>query len=95
MAASVVGVSSAGGRGLVADVVAWLRSQRVLVVLDNCEHVVDAAGELAAALVAGCPQVTVLATSREGLAVAGEQVWPVAPLAADGAAVTLFDGPGP
>ena len=66
MTASVVGVRSAGGRGLVADVVAWLRSQRVLVVLDNCEHVVDAAGELAAALVAGCPQVSVLATSREG-----------------------------
>jgi predicted ATPase len=45
--------------------------------LDNCEHLLDASGRLAAAILAKCPQVRVLATSREALAVAGEQTWPL------------------
>jgi predicted ATPase/DNA-binding SARP family transcriptional activator len=52
----------------------------LLVVLDNCEHVLDAAAEVAATLCAGGPAIRVLATSRERLAVPGEQVWPVRPL---------------
>ncbi|MEZ0064706.1 putative ATPase/DNA-binding SARP family transcriptional activator [Streptacidiphilus sp. MAP12-20] len=52
----------------------------LLLVLDNCEHLVQAAAEFAAQLVAACPGVTVLATSREPLGVAGEQVRPVEPL---------------
>ncbi|MEV6672761.1 AfsR/SARP family transcriptional regulator, partial [Streptomyces sp. NPDC051162] len=54
--------------------------RRMLLVLDNCEHVVDAAARLAETLLAHCPDVTVLATSREPLAVPGELVRPVEPL---------------
>ncbi|MFI1967880.1 AfsR family transcriptional regulator [Streptomyces cinnamoneus] len=54
--------------------------RRMLLVLDNCEHVIDAAARLAETLLAGCPGVTVLATSREPLAVPGELVRPVEPL---------------
>ncbi|MDT3397363.1 BTAD domain-containing putative transcriptional regulator [Streptomyces sp. B1866] len=54
--------------------------RRMLLVLDNCEHVVDAAARLADFLLARCPGVTVLATSREPLAVPGEVVRPVEPL---------------
>ncbi|WP_037607199.1 ATP-binding protein [Streptacidiphilus rugosus] len=55
-------------------------SRTLLLVLDNCEHLVQAAAEFAAQLVAACPGVTVLATSREPLGVAGETVRPVGPL---------------
>ncbi|MEU3251803.1 BTAD domain-containing putative transcriptional regulator [Streptomyces sp. NPDC006997] len=54
--------------------------QRILLVLDNCEHVVDAAAHLVAELLARCPAVTVLATSREPLGVSGEVLRPVDPL---------------
>ncbi|MFI0741522.1 AfsR/SARP family transcriptional regulator [Streptomyces sp. NPDC021100] len=54
--------------------------RRMLLVLDNCEHVIDAAARLAETLLAHCPGVTVLATSREPLAVPGESVRPVEPL---------------
>ncbi|MFD7239644.1 BTAD domain-containing putative transcriptional regulator [Streptomyces syringium] len=54
--------------------------RRMLLVLDNCEHVIDAAARLAETLLAHCPGVTVLATSREPLAVPGELVRPVEPL---------------
>ncbi|MEU7157866.1 BTAD domain-containing putative transcriptional regulator [Streptomyces chrestomyceticus] len=54
--------------------------RRMLLVLDNCEHVIDAAAELADTVLAHCPGVTVLATSREPLGVPGETVRPVEPL---------------
>ncbi|WP_328687468.1 winged helix-turn-helix domain-containing protein [Streptomyces caniferus] len=54
--------------------------RRMLLVLDNCEHVIGAAAELAERLLADCPGVTVLATSREPLAVPGEVLRPVEPL---------------
>ncbi|HEX6418222.1 MAG TPA: BTAD domain-containing putative transcriptional regulator [Acidimicrobiales bacterium] len=76
-------------RSVAASVAEVLRTRRMLLVVDNCEHVVDAAAALLGALVASCPHVTLLATSRERLGVAGEQVWPVAPLEPD-AAVELF-----
>jgi predicted ATPase/class 3 adenylate cyclase len=51
----------------------FLRTKRVLVVLDNCEHLLDAAAELVRSLEQACPDLVVLATSREGLGVRGEQ----------------------
>ncbi|MFJ8129650.1 AfsR/SARP family transcriptional regulator [Streptomyces hydrogenans] len=66
-----------------------LRDRRGLLVLDNCEHVVDAAAELAARLLAAAPGVRVLATSQEPLGLGGETVVPVEPLAAPDA-VRLF-----
>ncbi len=57
-----------------------LRARRLLVVLDNCEHVVEAAAQLAHIVLARCPDITVLATSREVLGLPGEVVWNVPPL---------------
>ncbi|MEV0643803.1 BTAD domain-containing putative transcriptional regulator [Phytomonospora sp. NPDC050363] len=60
---------------------AALREQRSLLVLDNCEHVVEPVAELVARLLRDAPGVTVLATSREALGLAGEVLWEVPPLA--------------
>ncbi|MEO3871730.1 BTAD domain-containing putative transcriptional regulator [Nonomuraea sp. B12E4] len=59
---------------------AALRPRRMLLVLDNCEHVVEQVAELAEVLLRACPGLRVLATSREPLAVAGEVLWNVPPL---------------
>jgi predicted ATPase len=75
--ASTLGVVQRAGRSLEQSIVEVLASSRLLLVLDNCEHLLDPAGRLAAAILAQCPGVRVLATSREALAVAGEQVWPL------------------
>ena len=58
-----------------------MHARRVLILLDNCEHLVAACAALADALVRGCPQVKVLATSRAPLGIAGETVWRVPSLA--------------
>jgi predicted ATPase len=58
-----------------------LRPREALIVLDNCEHMVDACAELAHSLLAGCPGIRILATSREALGVRGERAWLVPPLA--------------
>ncbi|MFI8945632.1 BTAD domain-containing putative transcriptional regulator [Streptomyces sp. NPDC053750] len=65
--------------------------RRMLIVLDNCEHVVDAAARLAEELLARCPHVTVLATSREPLGVPGELLRPVEPLPEPAALRLLAD----
>ena len=67
---------------------------RALIVVDNCEHVLDAAAEVVATILRHSSSVTVLATSRQPLDVDGERVWPVHPLpigvAGSGGAVDLF-----
>ncbi len=60
---------------------AFLADRDAVLVLDNCEHVIDAAAALAARLLAGCPRVRILATSREPLQIPGEALQVVAPLA--------------
>jgi predicted ATPase/transcriptional regulator with XRE-family HTH domain len=79
--AAAVGVREEAGQPLLATLVAALRSRHLLLVLDNCEHLLDACATLVQALLRTCPQVTVLATSREGLGLAGEIVWRVPSLA--------------
>ena len=92
-AAVVAAVGAPGGsapeRDLADRVVDVLRGRRLLLVLDNCEHVVDTAAALLETVTAACPTVTVLATSREPLGVTGERVRPVPPLA-EPDAVALF-----
>ncbi|GAA2166086.1 ATP-binding protein [Actinomadura napierensis] len=66
-----------------------LADRSLLLVLDNCEHVVEAVAALAGRLLAACPGLRVLATSREPLGITGESLWPVRPLDGD-AAVRLF-----
>jgi len=73
----------------VARLVEHCARRRMLLVLDNCEHVVDAAAGLAETLLTRCPQLTILATSREPLGVPGEVVRPVEPLPTD-QALRLF-----
>jgi len=67
----------------------YLKRRAALLVLDNCEHLIAAVARAAHDVLESCPAVRICATSREGLAVPGEVVWPVAPLALDDA-VTLF-----
>ncbi|MEU5644026.1 AfsR/SARP family transcriptional regulator [Streptomyces milbemycinicus] len=66
--------------GPLAELLEHCARRRMLLVLDNCEHVVGAVAELAQAMLTDCPGVTVLATSREPLGVPGEWVRPVEPL---------------
>ncbi|MGH3295849.1 MAG: ATP-binding protein, partial [Trebonia sp.] len=58
-----------------------LTGRQALLVLDNCEHLIGAAADLADRVLAGCPGMRVLATSREPLNITGEALWPVGPLA--------------
>jgi predicted ATPase/DNA-binding SARP family transcriptional activator len=78
--AEALGVRESPGRDLLDAVIAALRQRRALVVLDNCEHVIDGAAHFANAVIAHCPNVHVVATSRERLALAGERVVAVGPL---------------
>jgi len=96
--ARVLGIRDAIGSPIAERVVAMLRAKRALLVLDNFEHVLDAAS-FVARLLTTCPDVTVLATSRAPLAIQGEQELPVPPLttpalldadAAESEAVQLF-----
>ncbi|MEM7323305.1 MAG: BTAD domain-containing putative transcriptional regulator [Actinomycetota bacterium] len=77
-------------KGPVGSIAASLATRQSLIVLDNCEHVVDGAAELAAALQESCPRLRILVTSREGLGVPGEQLMVVRPLEPEGAGVDLF-----
>jgi predicted ATPase len=80
----VLGHAGAGQIAATADpmqrLVAALAKRRDLLILDNCEHVVAAAAALADEVLAGCPGVRVLVTSREPLRITGEALWPVPPL---------------
>ena len=78
--AACLGVRELPGESLTSSMVAFLRQKRVLLVLDNCEHVIDPAGTLAEAITHACPQVQVLATSREALGIDGELLQPVGSL---------------
>ncbi|WP_165966993.1 AfsR/SARP family transcriptional regulator, partial [Actinomadura sp. 7K507] len=81
--------------GAADRLVGALRARRLLLVLDNCEHVVEQAAGLAGLLLRGCPGLRVLATSREPLGLPGEKVWAVPPLDVSGLDVSGFGGPGP
>jgi predicted ATPase/DNA-binding winged helix-turn-helix (wHTH) protein len=61
-------------------IVGLLRSQQCLLVLDNCEHLIEPVAELVARILSEAPTVSILATCREPLAVAGEHVWAIEPL---------------
>jgi predicted ATPase len=82
--AAVARVREAPGRPLSETLVIALKDQRLLLVLDNCEHLVAACAELVDALLRACPGVRVLATSREALRVDGEVTWRVPPLPVPG-----------
>jgi len=92
--ATALGVTPQAGLTMTESVTQVLSGRRLLVVLDNCEHVLSAAGDLVQTILTRTPMVTVLATSREGLGLPAEQLWPVPSLDIAGgpssAAVELF-----
>ncbi len=91
--AGVLGVDRRANRPVVDSIIATLDDDPVILLLDNCEHVLDPVAELVDRIVASCPRVTTVATSRERLRVAGEHLCPVPPLPLTdrhGPAVTLF-----
>jgi len=71
--AKVLGLREQPGQPPLATALAYLASRHTLLLLDNCEHMVAAAAELAATLLRACPRLTILTTSREALAVPGER----------------------
>ncbi|KAF0956799.1 protein kinase domain-containing protein [Rhodococcus sp. T7] len=79
--AAAVGVRDHSGRPLREVLVEHLAARELLLVFDNCEHLVDAVAELTDALLRVCPALRILATSREPLGIAGETVLRVPPLA--------------
>jgi predicted ATPase/DNA-binding CsgD family transcriptional regulator len=74
---SVFGVPVESGRPVEKALVQWLADKKLLLVLDNCEHLVGACGRLVGELLASVPGVRILATTREVLGVAGEVIWPI------------------
>ncbi|MEA3213877.1 MAG: hypothetical protein QOJ19_33, partial [Acidimicrobiia bacterium] len=87
--ADALGARSQPGMSLVDSILDYLRDRHALIVLDNCEHLDDAAARLAERIVVETG-VTVLATSRSPLGVGGERVWAVNPLEAETSGVELF-----
>ncbi len=79
--ARALGVREEPGRALLASLVDFLRFKELLLLIDNCEHVISAVAELVDDLLAACPALVVVATSREALGVAGEAVFQVPSLA--------------
>jgi predicted ATPase/DNA-binding SARP family transcriptional activator/DNA-binding CsgD family transcriptional regulator len=78
--AQALGVRQTPGRSLADALTDHLRTRNLLLVVDNCEHLVDPVAHLAEALLRSCPRLRILATSREPLGVRGETVWTVPPL---------------
>ena len=79
--AGVLDVSIRPGRSLEASLLETIRGKELLLVFDNCEHLLEPTAELAERILGACPDVRIVATSREGLGVEGEQIWPLRSLA--------------
>jgi predicted ATPase len=79
--ASLLGIDGEAGRNLLDTLADALGARQVLVLLDNCEHLVDACAALGQRLLTACPGVRIVATSQEPLRIPQEAIWQVAPLA--------------
>jgi predicted ATPase/Tfp pilus assembly protein PilF len=80
-AATVLGVRERAGQPMTTTLCEVLQARKLLLILDNCEHLIAACADLAQAILRACPQVRILATSREILDITGETVWRVPSLA--------------
>ncbi len=85
-----LGLPDQPGRSTMDTLLRFVRDRQLLVVIDNCEHVLDASAELVVALLGGAPGLTMLATSREPIGVPGEATWRVPSLSVADAAIELF-----
>ena len=88
--AAALGVQPRQGLSIADSVVEWLRVKELLVIFDNCEHVIGAAARMVDAIVTACPRIRVLATSREGLGLRGERQLTVPSLDVANESVQLF-----
>jgi predicted ATPase/class 3 adenylate cyclase len=73
-------VGQSENRSIEESIVTWLRRKNLLLILDNCEHVLDDAAKLTKVILEQCPKVSILVTSRQPLGLGGEQVVRLAPL---------------
>ncbi|WP_256251912.1 LuxR C-terminal-related transcriptional regulator [Streptomyces sp. yr375] len=89
-AATAVGILDLGVRPTLEQLATHLAGRRALIVLDNCEHLIEACAELAGTLLSAGPELHILATSRQTLGIAGEHVLTVAPLSVPDEAVELL-----
>jgi predicted ATPase/DNA-binding winged helix-turn-helix (wHTH) protein len=80
VAAQTLGVQQSAGKSLVEALCHHVKGQRLLLIFDNCEHVLDASAHLAEALLHGATEPAIIATSREPLRIGGEQVYRLPPL---------------
>ncbi len=78
--AKALGLTPAPGLGIAAQVITALQSPPILLILDNCEHVLEPVAELIASCLPVCPNLQVLTTSRSPLRLRGEREFPVEPL---------------
>jgi predicted ATPase/class 3 adenylate cyclase/DNA-binding CsgD family transcriptional regulator len=88
--ARALGLPDQPGRSTTETLLRFIRDRHMLIVLDNCEHLLDASAALVTALLGACPRLTVLATSREPIGVPGELTWRVPPLSLADDAIELF-----
>jgi predicted ATPase/class 3 adenylate cyclase/DNA-binding CsgD family transcriptional regulator len=88
--ARTLGLPDQPGRSPMDTVQRFIGDRRILLLLDNCEHLLDACGEVIATLLNGCPRLAVLATSREPISVSGEVTWRIPSLSLDEEAIALF-----
>src|ERR1700743_943978 len=88
--ARAFGLPDQPGRSTMDTLTRFIADRQMLVVLDNCEHLLDASATLTLALLASCPRLTLLATSREPIEVAGELSWRVPSLPLADKAIELF-----
>ena len=89
-AARALGLPDQPGRSTMDTLLGFVRDRQLLVVLDNCEHLLDACAELVVALLGGARGLSVLATSREPIGVTGEATWRVPSLSLADEAIELF-----
>jgi predicted ATPase/class 3 adenylate cyclase/DNA-binding CsgD family transcriptional regulator len=88
--ARALGLPDQPGRSTMDTLLAFIRDRHMLVVLDNCEHLLDASAALCVSVLGAAPRLAVLATSREPLGVTGEATWRVASLSLADEAIELF-----
>ncbi|MGO8940728.1 MAG: LuxR C-terminal-related transcriptional regulator [Mycobacterium sp.] len=88
--ARALGLPDQPGRSPLNSLLQFVGNRQLLVVLDNCEHLLDASAAVTAALLSACPRLTLLATSREPIGLAGEVTWRVPSLSLADDAVRLF-----
>jgi len=88
--ARALGLPDQPGRSITDTLLRFLRDRHMLLVLDNCEHLLEASAELVNDMLAACPRLTILATSREPIMVAGEVNWQVPSLSLADEAIELF-----